>query len=66
MSDHGKYTKLILAAGIGLAVLTALAALELPGQSYVALIVIFVICPLLMVLMARGSARRGNRGRRRL
>ena len=63
MSDHGKYTKLILAAGIGLAVLTALAALELPGQSYVAL---FVICPLLMVLMARGSARRGNRGRRRL
>lgn len=66
MRDHGNHTKLVPAAMIGLAVLAVLVTLELPGRSYVALFVIFVICPLLMVLMTRRSARRGNPGRRRL
>jgi len=51
MTNHASHTKLILAAAVGFVVL---AAFGVPVLSYLPLLAILVICPLMMMLMMRG------------
>ena len=58
MHNHGNHTKLILAAVAGFLVL---AALGVPVLSYLPLLAIIAICPLMMMFMMRGMDHGGNR-----
>ena len=51
MHNHGNHTKLMLAVAAGLLVL---AAFGVPVLSYLPLIALVVICPLMMMFMMRG------------
>ena len=51
MHNHGNHTTLIVAAVAGFVVL---AALGVPVLSYLPLLAILVICPLMMMFMMRG------------
>ena len=51
MHNHGNHTNLILAAAAGFVVL---AALGVPVLSYLPLLAIVAICPLMMLFMMRG------------
>jgi len=51
MTNHGSHTKLMVGAA---AAFLVLAALGVPVLSYLPLLAIFVICPLMMVMMMRG------------
>lgn len=58
--NHANHIKLILAAAAGFLVL---AALGVPVLSYLPLIAILAICPLMMVLMMRGMDHGGGTDR---
>ena len=57
MSNHSAHMKLILAAVAGLVVL---AALGVPVLSYLPLLAIVAICPLMMIFMMRGMDHGGS------
>jgi len=57
MMNHGNHLKLIGAAG---AVLLVLAALGLPVLSYLPVLAIAAVCPLMMVVMMRGMDHGGG------
>ncbi|WP_195210339.1 DUF2933 domain-containing protein [Actinomarinicola tropica] len=61
MHNHGSHTKLMFAAAAGFVVL---AALGIPVLSYLPLLAIVAICPLMMVFMMRrmdhGGAEHGS------
>ena len=60
MHNHSSHTKLMLAAGAGFVVL---AAFGLPVLSYLPLLAILAICPLMMVFMMRGMDHGGGNER---
>lgn len=57
MDNHSSHTKLILAAAAGFVVL---AALGLPVLSYLPLLAILALCPLMMMFMMRGMDHGGS------
>ena len=58
--NHGNHSKLILAAVAGFVVL---AALGVPVLSYLPVLAIVAICPLMMVFMMRGMDHGGSSNR---
>jgi len=60
MNNHGSHTTLILAAVAGFVVL---AAFGVPVLSYLPLLAILVICPLMMFFMMRGMGHGGGSNR---
>jgi len=60
MNNHSSHTKLILAAVAGFVVL---AAFGVPVLSYLPLLAILAICPLMMVFMMRGMDHGGGSNR---
>ena len=60
MHNHGNHTTLIVAAVAGFVVL---AALGVPVLSYLPLLAILVICPLMMMFMMRGMDHGRDSGR---
>ena len=58
MQNHSSHAKLILAAAAGFVVL---AALGVPVLSYLPLLAILALCPLMMVFMMRGMDHGGGR-----
>lgn len=60
MNNHGSHTTLILAAVAGLVVL---AALGVPLFSYLPVLAILVLCPLMMFFMMRGMDHGGSSNR---
>lgn len=56
MHNHSSHTKLMLAAAAGFVVL---AALGVPVLSYLPLLAILAICPLMMIFMMRGMDHGG-------
>lgn len=61
MQDHGNHIKLIIAVAAGFAIL---AALGVPIVSYLPLLAILAICPLMMIFMMRGMDHSGGGNRR--
>ena len=60
MNNHGSHTKLILGAVAGFVVL---AALGVPVLSYLPLLAILALCPLMMIFMMRGMDHGGGSNR---
>ncbi len=60
MNNHSGHTKLILAAVAGFGVL---AAFGLPVLSYLPLLAILAICPLMMMFMMKGMDHGGGSNR---
>ena len=58
--NHGNHTKLIVAAVAGFVVL---AAFGVPVLSYLPLLAIVAICPLMMIFMMRGMDHGGGTSR---
>ena len=58
MHNHGNHTKLIVAAFAGFLVL---AALGVPVLTYLPLLLVVAICPLMMMFMMRGMDHGGER-----
>jgi hypothetical protein len=57
MHNHGNHTKLMFAAAAGFLVL---AALGVPVLSYLPLLLIVAVCPLMMIFMMRGMDHGGS------
>jgi tetrahydromethanopterin S-methyltransferase subunit E len=57
MHNHSSHTKLLLAAVAGFGVL---AAFGVPVLSYLPLLAIIAICPLMMIFMMRGMDHGGS------
>lgn len=60
MNNHSSHTKLIVAAVAGFVVL---AAFGVPVLSYLPLLAILVICPLMMIFMMKGMDHGGGSNR---
>jgi len=60
MNNHSSHTKLMLAAAAGFVVL---AAFGVPVLSYLPLLAIVAICPLMMMFMMRGMDHGGGSSR---
>ena len=57
MNNHATHLKLVLAAVLGLAVL---GAFGVPVVSYLPLIAILAICPIMMIFMMKGMNHGGS------
>ena len=62
MHNHGSHMKLMLAAAVGFLVL---AGFGVPVLSYLPLLAILAICPLMMMFMMRGMDHGGDASRDR-
>jgi hypothetical protein len=60
MTNHGNHTTLMVAAAAGFLVL---AALGVPVLSYLPLLAILAVCPLMMIMMMRGMDHGGGSGK---
>ena len=61
MHNHGNHTKLLLGAVVGFVLL---AALGVPVLSYLPLIALVAICPLMMFFMMRGMNHQSDSSER--